>query len=484
MLAVPVLAVTCARGDEPSSRAPEKTATAEVVKQFCTSCHGFAEPSTLPRRVWVSEISKMYATYWERAGGVAIAGEAEEVLRWFEQHAPEEVELPHPLPASRQRSVEIVDRVISGAAPQVSFVQIAALRDGPLLDRITCDFKRGVVIQAEDPESEPASVQGRVPFPARACVVDLDQDGRRDVVVASLGGPLAEDHDFGGVYWLRQLETGEFEVRIVLDRVGRVSDVKAADLDGDGDMDLAVAVFGWNRTGKVLWLEQAEDGSFGQHELDDRAGGVALQLADMNEDGRLDVVVYMAQEHEQFMLFESRSGGDFQAHLMWDSGNPDWGSNGFEIADMDADGDLDVIAVNGDVLDNGVAKPFHGIHWLENNGLLEFRHHQLAVFPGAMVVRVADMDGDQDLDVVSGSMLPADVLNLDHGESRDAVLFLEQRQPGQFEAFSLLQGKTDVAALDVGGVGSDGRRQIMLGHFSLDHDAAGGTARTTVIIMN
>ena len=33
---------------------------------------------------------------------------------------------------------------------------------------------------------------------------------------------------------------------------------EAADLDGDGDLDIAVCVFGHN-TGQVMWVEQKED---------------------------------------------------------------------------------------------------------------------------------------------------------------------------------------------------------------------------------
>ena len=40
-----------------------------------------------------------------------------------------------------------------------------------------------------------------------------------------------------------------------LDGWPRVADVEAADFNGDGKMDLAVAAFGWRKTGQIAILE-------------------------------------------------------------------------------------------------------------------------------------------------------------------------------------------------------------------------------------
>jgi hypothetical protein len=73
----------------------------------------------------------------------------------------------------------------------------------------------------------------------------------------------------------------------MLDNVGRVADVRAADLTDDGRQDLVVAVFGWRENGQVMWMENvtAEDGQTGfvQHVLDPRPGSIDVRIVDLDE---------------------------------------------------------------------------------------------------------------------------------------------------------------------------------------------------------
>ena len=272
----------------------------------------------------------------------------------------------------------------------VADVALADLDGDARLELIVCDMRHGMVLLGRpyDPAAG-LTLIAQVPHPSRAQVVDLDGDGVRDVLVADLGEFLPRDHDKGAVVWLRGLGGGRF-APFAIGGLPRIASVEAADLDADGDKDLVVAAFGYRKTGSVLVLENRTADwarpAFSPVTLDARPGAVRALSTDINHDGRLDVVAVVSQEHEEVMAYVRGNGLSFTPTVIWKAPHANWGSSGLSMADLDADGDLDLLLANGDTFDDSLLKPYHGLAWLERR--------TSALAPDAFVLhRLADLPG-------------------------------------------------------------------------------------------
>jgi hypothetical protein len=139
-------------------------------------------------------------------------------------------------------------------------------------------------------------------------VVDVDGDGRNDVIVG-------ESHDYG-LYWLRQLDAGggaRFERHVIDDTFSQVHVLHLADLDGDGDEELIagkrVLAHNGNDPGAhdppCLFYYQWDPSraTFERFTIDEGRVGVGLQIhtADLDGNGRTDIVV--AGKSGTYVLF-------------------------------------------------------------------------------------------------------------------------------------------------------------------------------------
>jgi len=118
---------------------------------------------------------------------------------------------------------------------------------------------------------------------------------------------------------------------------------------------------------------------------------------------------------------------------------------------------------NGDMFDDRLLKPYHGIQWLENKGGYPFTPRVLARMPATHRAVAADLDGDGDLDVAASAFTAGSV-----GESISrlpSLVWLEQVKPGRFERHTLEMGNMTHATLDVGDFDRDGDADIVVGSF-------------------
>ena len=349
----------------------------------------------------------------------------------------------------------------SNPKPAISFAawSLASKDTGRL--RIS-DMSNGKIWFIEPATSTVRPLANSCTNPAVSCICDLDGDGKSDVVIADLGSFFPEDHHRGKVVWIAGADRDLVHTETtILQNVGRIADVRAADFDGDGDEDLVVAEFGRHLTGGIhlIWNEGRDESSgqirFRDEKLDTRPGAIHVPAVDLNGDGRMDFIALFSQEYEVVVAFLNLPGG-FQKTTIFAAPDPSFGSSGIEVIDFDQDGDLDVIYTNGDTFDSSEIKPFHSIKWFENKGAFPFDVHHVATMPGVHRARTADIDGDGDLDIVASAMIPKKLFKRAVNVPLDAVVWLENTGHNSFERHVLATGAPIHTTVEVADMDDDG----------------------------
>ena len=199
--------------------------------------------------------------------------------------------------------------------------------------------------------------------------------------------------------------------------------------------------------------------------IDPRPGAVAASVLDIDGDRRLDVVAFVSQEHEEVVAYLGDGKGGFRPQVLYKAPHPNWGSTGLTAVDLDRDGDPDLLATNGDMFDDDLLKPWHGIVWLENKGRLRFEPRTIARLAGAHKAVAADLDGDGDLDVAACALTGA--VKPEVAAKLPSLVWLEQVKRGRFEPRTLEVGNPVHATLDAGDVDGDGDADLVTGTLAL-----------------
>jgi hypothetical protein len=184
-----------------------------------------------------------------------------------------------------------------------------------------------------------------------------------------------------------------WRVHTIDDNLPGAATVDIGDIDGDNNMDIAATSFS---TGKVVWYENDLPNQIqGPHTIDDNLPGASgVQVADIDNDTKMDVVAagYRACEVVWYKKKEVGTSIEWIKSIISDNVNS---AQVVRVADVDNDEDADVVvtAIDAD-----------HIIWFENNNL-SWTKRIIGDLDGAVCLELHDMDGDLDLDIVATSFL-------------------------------------------------------------------------------
>ncbi|MCB0455600.1 MAG: VCBS repeat-containing protein, partial [Aequorivita sp.] len=220
------------------------------------------------------------------------------------------------------------------------------------------------------------------------CAADVDGDNYIDILSAN---KFAEN-----LTWYKNLDgLGNFGGQNIIAELGDAIHVHASDLDGDGDMDVLAVSYYFDM---VVWYENLDGlGNFSNQKIISTQvdGAFSVIAADIDGDGDLDVL--SGSDNSGIAWYENLDGqGNFSAsRIIYNTS----GSRSIEAVDMDGDGDMDVLSNS--------SSNSEWIFWIENmNGLGNFVSKHVIDNIGLYfnVIYAADVDNDDDMDVLSVSI--------------------------------------------------------------------------------
>ena len=223
--------------------------------------------------------------------------------------------------------------------------------------------------------------------------------------------------------------------------LGYSMDAKPIDVEGDGDLNLIVAI---EHAPNVLLINDGT-GRFSdesaeripQHARDSEDIGVA----DLDGDGDPDIVVVSEDDRTNEMYLGNVDGTFADAGERWPV---DGASNAVVVGDIDRDGDPDLVVGN-----NGQNA------LLTNSGAARFADRTTTHLPAIQDVtqdlELGDIDGDGDLDLLVGN------------EDRNRLLINDgtERFTDQSEARLPIRGHEETREADFGDVDGDGDLDVV-----------------------
>ncbi len=197
-------------------------------------------------------------------------------------------------------------------------------------------------------------------------------------------------------------EKGNWPRKRIIKSPNSEEGIGAGDIDKDGDIDICGSINSDAEPNPVGWYENPGDGSedWTYHQVGTLAKWAdRFYMADLNRDGRTDIVISSANGTEDGVYWFEAPANPKAKNWKKHTVIVQELCNSMDIADMDRDGDTDIIV--GQHYTGRQITP-RKLQIFENDGSGNFTEH--LIYTGVeshLGARVFNLDGDGDMDIAS-----------------------------------------------------------------------------------
>lgn len=437
-----------------------------LARQYCATCHRVPQPDQLPRDTWPFVLDWMgnYLGHPKMDGRLAnlvdrehipdepiISSEDLEAIReFFISEAPAGPLRPKNKPSIRSE-LDLFEPINRNILPaRNAYVTMVDIDEKA--NRLFVGYGNENMLIEFDAAG---SMVGGIEFDTQPIGVET----HGDTLYVTLIGDLMRGENNGQVVRLRPGDS-QIEVTHLIQDYPRTPHALLHDLNDDGRRDIVVSGFGDFGEGRLAWFENLGGDQYREHALWERDGTLKTAVHDFSGNGLPDIMALIAQERQELLLYLNRGEGTFERIQILQK-FPGFGFNSFELADFNGDGLMDILLINGNNMEipEPPLRDYHGLRILLNQGEMEFEEAYFYPMYGAIGACVADFTGNGLLDIAAIAFFPDW-----SAEPPESFVFLEQIQPMEFTPSTRLDTQgTRWLSIDAGDLDGDSKIDLVLG---------------------